>query len=158
MCIILTLKWIWFYPSQILVRYLSIPLTDQTLITAGRDLEQSQRLPYNYVPSFDAGIVFLVLFGLSTGEPDLKHQCSKFLTICEPASVIHVVQTFRYKMWWLLPTVFLGGVGELIGWAARTWSHSSPYLINPFIMQCVIYSSPLKSLLIKLFQNDIHDH
>lgn len=38
-------------------------------------LEDSQRLPYNYVPSLAAGIIFVTLFGLSTRR---LHPSSRF--------------------------------------------------------------------------------
>ncbi|KAI0346926.1 RTA1-domain-containing protein [Trametopsis cervina] len=54
--------------------------------------------PYHYVPTQSITILFLVLFGLSAG------------------------QAVWYKIWWLLPTAVLAGVGETIGWAGRYWS------------------------------------
>ncbi|KAF9784938.1 RTA1-domain-containing protein, partial [Thelephora terrestris] len=71
--------------------------------------------PFNYVPSFAAGIVFVVLFGLLT--------------------TIHLGQALRSRMWWLLPTVVIGGIGESIGWAGRLWGSKNPTSQNPFLMQ-----------------------
>ncbi|KAF7339047.1 hypothetical protein MVEN_01980900 [Mycena venus] len=42
-----------------------------------------------------------------------------------------------FRMWWLLPTVCLCGVGELIGWSARLWSSFSLSLHKPFMIQIV---------------------
>ena len=47
-------------------------------------------------------------------------------------------------MWWLLPTVVLAGLGELVGWSGRYWSSlNDGTLDKPYIMQYVA----LKSLL-----------
>lgn len=40
-----------------------------TSVLVRADPTDSQHLLYNYVPSLSAGIVFLALFGLSTGAP-----------------------------------------------------------------------------------------
>ncbi len=56
-------------------------------------------------------------------------------------AVIHFVEAIYFKMWWLIPTAVLAGIGEIIGWSARYWSSfddgtlSTPFLIqsvNPF--------------------------
>ncbi|KAI0036370.1 RTA1 like protein-domain-containing protein [Vararia minispora EC-137] len=54
------------------------------------------------MPSERIAIVFVVLFGLST--------------------VIHLGQCLYYGLWFLIPTVVLCGVGEIIGWSGRLWS------------------------------------
>ncbi|KAF9647189.1 RTA1-domain-containing protein [Thelephora ganbajun] len=72
-------------------------------------------LPFNYVPSFAAGIVFVVLFSVVT--------------------TVHLGQALRARMWWLLPTVVIGGVGEIIGWAGRLWGSKNPTSQNAFLMQ-----------------------
>ncbi|KAJ6451298.1 hypothetical protein C8R45DRAFT_1125057 [Mycena sanguinolenta] len=38
-------------------------------------------------------------------------------------------------MRWLLPTVCLCGIGELVGWSGRLWSSFSPALSDPYMMQ-----------------------
>lgn len=81
--------------------------------TSGND--NGNGLPFNYVPSFSAGIVFVVLFSIVT--------------------TIHLGQALRSRMWWLLPTVVTGGVGEIIGWAGRLWGSKNPTSQNPFLMQ-----------------------
>ncbi|KAF8148357.1 RTA1 like protein-domain-containing protein [Mycena galopus ATCC 62051] len=72
---------------------------------------------YGYTPHEYVGIIFIVVFGLST--------------------VLHVGQGIYYRMWWLFPTACLCGVGEVIGWAGRLWSSISPTLHDPFMMQIV---------------------
>ncbi|KAJ7934241.1 hypothetical protein B0H13DRAFT_2305966 [Mycena leptocephala] len=66
---------------------------------------------YGYVPHEYVAVLFIALFGLST--------------------------TTYLRMWWLLPTVCLCGVGELIGWSVRLWSSFSPSLHKPFMIQIV---------------------
>ncbi|BCR85595.1 RTA1 domain-containing protein [Aspergillus chevalieri] len=69
---------------------------------------------YGYVPSLAAGIVFLVLFGLSM--------------------IAHTVQCVWKKTWWTM--VFtVGCMTEVIGWAGRTWSNQCPYNSDAFLMQ-----------------------
>jgi hypothetical protein len=50
--------------------------------------------------------------------------------------VIHLGQAIRFRMWWLLPTAVVAGIGELIGWSGRLWS-SYDILSDGFLMQCV---------------------
>ncbi|KAJ7238139.1 RTA1-like protein [Mycena haematopus] len=76
---------------------------------------------YGYLPHEYVGIIFVVLFGIST--------------------ILHVGQATYYRMWWLFPTACLCGVGELVGWSGRLWSSFSPSFSNPFMMQYVITST-----------------
>ncbi|KAJ7042169.1 RTA1-like protein [Mycena alexandri] len=81
---------------------------------------------YGYNPSEAIGILFIVLFGIST--------------------TLHVAQATYYKMWWLFPTACLCGVGELVGWSGRLWSSFNPFLSDPFMMQItttIISPTPL---------------
>jgi len=50
-------------------------------------------------------------------------------------TTVHLGQALRARMWWLLPTVVTGGVGEIIGWAGRLWGSKNPTSQNPFLMQ-----------------------
>ncbi|KAL3470840.1 RTA1 like protein-domain-containing protein [Aspergillus californicus] len=69
---------------------------------------------YGYAPSLAAGIVFLVLFGLTM--------------------IGHTVQMVWKRTWWC--AVFaIGSLTEVIGWAGRTWSADCPYNGNAFLMQ-----------------------
>ncbi|EIW78506.1 RTA1-domain-containing protein [Coniophora puteana RWD-64-598 SS2] len=72
---------------------------------------------YGYVPWESAAIVFIVLFGIST--------------------FVHIVQSLRYRLWWLLPTIVLSGVLEIVGWSARLYAHWYFTEENPFIIQIV---------------------
>ncbi|KAI0825087.1 RTA1 like protein [Trametes gibbosa] len=59
------------------------------------------------------------------------------LVLIDSSQVLHVVQLSQTRAWWLLPTVFLAGTGELIGWTGRTWSHDAPLDYNPYLIQTV---------------------
>ncbi|KAH9896934.1 RTA1 like protein-domain-containing protein [Cubamyces lactineus] len=72
---------------------------------------------YGYLPTKTANLVFISLFALSTA--------------------VHILQSFRSRAWWLLPTVVLAGFGEVLGWIAREWSHDQPLNDNAFLMQTV---------------------
>ncbi|KAK7028773.1 RTA1 like protein-domain-containing protein [Favolaschia claudopus] len=87
-----------------------------------RDSDESQmtdleldNAQYGYIPSESVAILFLVLYGIST--------------------VLHIGQSFYFRLWWLLPTAALCGVGELVGWGGRLWSSFSPREDTPFIIQ-----------------------
>ncbi|KAJ7719311.1 RTA1 like protein-domain-containing protein [Mycena metata] len=73
--------------------------------------------PYGYVPTEWICVAFVTLFTIST--------------------VTHLVQAIRYRIWWLLPTAFVSGILEIIGWSARLWSSFSPDALLPFEIQVI---------------------
>ncbi|TBU35300.1 RTA1-domain-containing protein [Dichomitus squalens] len=72
---------------------------------------------YGYMPTQWVCYIFAVLFTLST--------------------LLHFGQAIRYRAWWLLATVVLAGVGEMIGWGGRLWSTFQPLAENPYMIQIV---------------------
>jgi len=62
--------------------------------------------------------------------------CVTFISLFASVTFVHLVETIYFKIWWLLPTVVLAGIGEIIGWSARYWSsfndgiESTPFLIQ----------------------------
>jgi len=82
---------------------------------------------YHYVPTGWVCIVFIVLFGIST--------------------FVHTVEALYFKLWWLLPTAVLAGLGEILGWSARYWSSLNDGILDtPFLMQIsctIIAPTPL---------------
>ncbi|KAJ7112088.1 RTA1-like protein [Mycena epipterygia] len=81
---------------------------------------------YGYIPQESIAILFLALYGIST--------------------ILHIGQATYYRMWWLLPTAALCGVGELLGWGGRLWSSISPIANTPFTIQIsttIIAPTPL---------------
>ncbi|KAJ7108011.1 RTA1-domain-containing protein [Mycena crocata] len=94
-------------------------------------IEDSQ---YGYIPSQKIAYIFIGLFAVSTA--------------------IHVGQAFYFRMWWLLPTACLCGIGELVGWSGRLWSSFSPSLDDPYMMQItttIISPTPLIAVSFILF-------
>jgi hypothetical protein len=99
-------------------------------------LPNSYFLPYNYVPTEWVCVMFVALFSLSSSKPfDLVPVCNSH----ENYPVIHVVQAIRFRQWWLFPTAVLCGLLEVLGWSARLWSSKSPFLLEPFYIQCVLW-------------------
>ncbi|KAK7694697.1 hypothetical protein QCA50_001885 [Cerrena zonata] len=90
------------------------------------DIKPRIRSPYNYVPTEWICALFIGLFGLTT--------------------LVHFGQAIRYKLWFLLPTIVIAGIAEIIGWSARLWSSKNPPLLDPFLMQItttIIAPTPL---------------
>ena len=71
---------------------------------------------YGYNPSLAFGIIGLVTFSIST--------------------LAHGYQAYRHRLLWC-SVIALGGITEVIGYAARTWSHYQDWNNNPFLMQTV---------------------
>lgn len=72
---------------------------------------------YGYIPTLYICLIFTGMFALST--------------------FIHLGQAIRYRMWFLLITAFAAGNTELIGWAARLWSHKQPRNLTPYLIQTI---------------------
>ncbi|KAG9023182.1 hypothetical protein FS837_005916, partial [Tulasnella sp. UAMH 9824] len=70
--------------------------------------------PYGYIPTRWICVLFVALFSLT--------------------SAVHLGQAAYYRMWWLIPTMVLGGIGEIIGWAGRAWSSWNYHSDNAFYM------------------------
>ncbi|KAF8532742.1 RTA1 like protein [Gautieria morchelliformis] len=72
---------------------------------------------YGYTPTEWVCILYVVLFSITTA--------------------FHLGQTFYIKprSYWILPTIVLCGLCELIGWAARLWSSINVFARNAFLMQ-----------------------
>jgi len=92
-------------------------LADVSVDASKGNNKYSHFSPYGYTPDIWIGILFIVLFGLST--------------------IAHLGQSIRYRLWWILPTICLAGVMELIGWAGRLWSGYNVLLNNPYLIQIV---------------------
>lgn len=74
---------------------------------------------YGYIPSRPVAIIFIILFSLTTG--------AHFFQAIRPKS-----RTF-FMLW----TVGLCGVLEVLGWAGRLWAHYNPLGSVPFQIQIV---------------------
>ncbi|KAB5588697.1 RTA1-like protein [Ceratobasidium theobromae] len=85
--------------------------------------DNSQDLPFNYVPTGWVGITFLALFGVTTGG--------------------HLLEALYFRTWFMLPTLVLCGFCELLGWAGRYWGHVNPHNGDAFMMQiCTTIIAP----------------
>ncbi|KAG9100110.1 hypothetical protein FRC06_004512 [Ceratobasidium sp. 370] len=91
--------------------------------TAGQLDPDVVDMPFNYVPTGWVGITFLVLFGVVTAA--------------------HLLEAIFLRTWFMIPTVVLCGIGELVGWAGRYWGHLSPTNEDAFMQQiCATVISP----------------
>ena len=50
-------------------------------------------------------------------------------------TVGHLVHAFYRRTWFLLPTIILAGVGEILGWTGRLWSSKNVLNNNAFMIQ-----------------------
>ncbi|KAJ3488235.1 hypothetical protein NLI96_g2983 [Meripilus lineatus] len=89
-------------------------MTTLTTILRIRDSSSDTGL-YGYIPTEWICILFIALFGFST--------------------IVHLIQALYYQLWFLLFTVVIAGIGEVIGWCGRLWSSQSPRLLDPYLMQ-----------------------
>lgn len=79
---------------------------------------------YGYTPSGAWCIVFIVLFSLS--------------------AAIHAIQALRSRYWIIFPTLVLGALIEVLGWAGRYWSSQNEENLTPFLMQiCTLILAPV---------------
>jgi len=72
--------------------------------------------------------------GLDDGGPTLWI-CAMFVGLYSITTFVHLVEALWWRRWFLIPTIVVGGLGEIIGWAARTWSAKNKWLDKPFLMQ-----------------------
>ncbi|WWD16463.1 hypothetical protein CI109_100889 [Kwoniella shandongensis] len=77
------------------------------------DLESA----YGYTPTEWVTIVFIVVFAVS--------------------GAVHVGQAIWFKYWIVFPTIVIGIILELIGWAARYWSSQNVLYDPPFLQQII---------------------
>ncbi|KAG8714276.1 hypothetical protein FRC08_012143 [Ceratobasidium sp. 394] len=85
--------------------------------------DPAQDLPFNYIPTGWVGITFLALFGVTTST--------------------HFLEAILFRTWYMIPTLVLCGVCELLGWGGRYWGHISPTNRDAFLMQiCTTIIAP----------------
>ncbi|GAA5861830.1 hypothetical protein JCM5353_002310 [Sporobolomyces roseus] len=73
---------------------------------------------YGYVPSLSYGGIFIGIFAIT--------------------SIIHTVQVVVTRRMWFMIFMICGGLGELIGWIMRLYSHWEPQLQDPYIGQLAV--------------------
>ncbi|CAE6519823.1 unnamed protein product [Rhizoctonia solani] len=91
--------------------------------TASEYPPDGEFLPFNYVPTGWVGITFLALFAVTTAG--------------------HLFQALFFRVTYMIPTLVLCGICELLGWAARYWGHVDPQSGDAFMMQiCTTIIAP----------------
>jgi len=79
--------------------------------------------PYNFDPTTWVCVLYVVIFGLLVFG--------------------HSTVAIYHRMWWWIPTLITGAIGETIGWSGRLWSSKNPPAQNPFYMNiCSLIISP----------------
>ncbi|EKM50091.1 uncharacterized protein PHACADRAFT_213853 [Phanerochaete carnosa HHB-10118-sp] len=86
---------------------------------------------YHYTPTKSLCYLFLILFSLSTAG--------------------HVFFAFRYRLWWIFPTIVLAGAGEIAGWVSRAVSSNNPTIQSVYIIQSTCLVLAPTALLASIF-------
>ncbi|WVQ78986.1 hypothetical protein IAT38_001078 [Cryptococcus sp. DSM 104549] len=73
--------------------------------------------PYEYTPTAWICALFIILFSLS--------------------GLVHVAQGVKFKYWIAFPTIVMGCLLEIIGWAGRYWSSQNVLYNPPFLCQII---------------------
>lgn len=89
-------------------------MADSTNEPAGLD----SLSPSGYTPATWTCILFVVLLSLTT--------------------ILHLAQVVLSRLWWMIPTVMICSLYEIIGWLGRSWSSKNVQGIDPFLIQCVL--------------------
>ena len=55
------------------------------------------------------------VYGTPYGYTPTRWICTLFVVLYSITSAVHLVQAVYYRLWWLIPTAVLCGVGETIG-------------------------------------------
>ncbi|KAK7041584.1 envelope glycoprotein [Paramarasmius palmivorus] len=78
---------------------------------------------YGYRPTLYVCILYVALFSVTT--------------------TAHLIQIIFSRYWFLIPTVLLGGILEILGWVGRLWSNQNLLLDAPFTIQiCCLIIGP----------------
>ena len=89
--------------------------------TANRSPDLDFSSPYGYTPTSWICILFVVLYSVT--------------------ALFHLAQAVLSSLWWMIPTVVLCGLFEIIGWSGRLWSSYNAQDMDHFLIQCVLYWS-----------------
>ncbi|KAF8601726.1 RTA1-domain-containing protein [Ceratobasidium sp. AG-I] len=74
--------------------------------TTPAQTDQSEELPFNYIPTGWIGITFLALFGITTA--------------------VHFLEAVLFRTWYMLPTLVMCGLGELAAGGAMAATADTP--------------------------------
>ncbi|KIK57307.1 hypothetical protein GYMLUDRAFT_229633 [Collybiopsis luxurians FD-317 M1] len=84
--------------------------------------KKARKSPYGYTPPLGICAMFVAFFSLAT--------LIQFIYV--------LLLSRRSRHWFVLPTIVLGGCGEITGWAARLWSSQNVLLLEPYTIQLVL--------------------
>jgi hypothetical protein len=88
------------------------------------DLCPIQSTVFQYRPSLAANSVFIALFALSI--------------------VTHIVLGIRWRSWFFMGAMILGGISEIIGYGGRLIMYNNPFSFTGFMIQiCCITFAPV---------------
>lgn len=73
----------------------------------------------------------------SVDMPFFRAQWLILLTPCPLVITALEALLIKPRLFWLLPTTAMCGVGEIIGWSGRLMDSKNPLNHNAFLMQCV---------------------
>ena len=129
-----------------------------TIPVSVRDIEADSSL-YGYTPPKWICVLFVVFFAITTRMtsplPSLPRSCLHN----RANAVLHMAQAIHSHLWWLLLTPVLAGITELIGWSGRLWSSvEGPRWLNPFLVQCVLYSCRRRGIYTHALNGQDHRH
>lgn len=61
------------------------------------------------------------------------------LLACFSASaVVHTAQAIHTRYWIFFPTLILGAIAEMMGYAARIWSNKDVFVLTPYLLQICV--------------------
>ncbi len=99
--------------------------------------------PYNYPlpdgrrnagPTEWICILMIVLFSISTSTYSWRAESASVLSL-PLSTVAHTAQSILGRLWFLIVTIVVCGLGEILGWSGRLWSSINPPLDQPFQIQ-----------------------
>ncbi|KAF8309276.1 RTA1 like protein, partial [Clavulina sp. PMI_390] len=61
--------------------------------------------------------------------------CVVYIVLFSITTLGHLGQSVYFRRWYLLPTLVIGGIGEILGWVGRYWSSRNFWLDTPFMIQ-----------------------
>ena len=121
------------FPSQFLSLYrnMSTPL----IPFLRRDEPSSRDSPYGYLPAKWVCVLFIALFSCTSLvhiAQAVRYRCTISFSMLREGPTQTPI--FFHRMWLLLSTVVICGIGEAIGWSGRLWTSYNPTRDEAFYM------------------------
>lgn len=94
---------------------------------------------YGYEPTRSVCIIFVVIFSITT-RTSSTGSCRPLRVLMErPGKLVaHTWQATRSRAWWLIPTVVIAALAEVLGWTARVMSSYDALNRTTYILQYVL--------------------